>query len=197
MARVLAMIVWVAVGATAVFWGSHFVPSAHAPPARAAAAMPAPPLREDVTRLLGVEAPSNRVEATPAFADSSRFQLIGVIASPDAISDSQGVALIVIDGQPARAFRVGAMLTSDRVLQSVQMRGAWIGSRDDGISFLLSLPANRQAGVQTRPSNPVPTVHSPVPGNVRLQDSAPNTQMNNPADMARPETGGSEERGAR
>ena len=140
---------------------------------------------------------SARAQATQqSVADSSRFQLIGVIASPDAISNSQGVALIVIDGQPARAFRVGAMLDSDRVLQAVQMRGAWIGSRDGGTSFLLGLPAtvldNGRAGVQTQPSNQIPSMHSPTPDNVRLH-YAPNTQLNNPADMARPETGRSEE----
>ncbi len=209
MARVLAMIVWVAVGASTLFWGSKLVRSAAAPPALAAAATPATTLRGDLTRLLGVDPPANMAEAAPAVADRSRFQLIGVIASPSANSGSQGVALIVIDGQPARAYRVGAMLDSYRVLQAVQMRGASIASRDGGASILLELPAlpsaatgrvpatvsdNGQAGMRMQPSNQLPTVHPTTPDNRRLQGYAPNTVLNNPADMARPETGSGEER---
>ena len=212
MARVLAMIVWAAVGASTVFWGSKLVLSAAAPPALATVAASATTLRGDLTRLFGVDPPANRVEAALAVADRSRFQLIGVIASPYAHSGSQGVALIAIDGQPARAYRVGAMLDSYRVLQAVQMRGASISSRDGGASILLELPAlpsaatgsppatasdNRQAGMQTQPLNQIPRVHPPTPNNGRLQGYAPNTQLNNPADMAQPETGSSEERATR
>ena len=212
MARVLAIIVWIAVGASTVFWGLKLVLSAAAPPTLAAVAMPATTLRGDLTRLLGGGPPASTVEAALAVAERSRFQLIGVIATPYANSGSQGVALIVIDGQPARAYRVGAMLDSYRVLLAVQMRGALIGSRDGEASILLELPALPsaatgslpatvseigQAGMQTQPSNQIPRVHPPTPDNGRLPGSAPNTLLNNPADMARPETGSSEERAPR
>ena len=215
MARVLAMIVWVAVGASAVFWGLKLVQTAAAPPALAAVATPATTLSIDWTRLLGVDPPTNVVDSALAVSHRSRLQLIGVIASAYANSGSQGVALIVIDGQPARAYRVGAMLDSSRVLQAVQLRGASIGSREGGASIQLELPAlpalpssaissqpgansdNGQAGMQTQPSNQIPRVRPPMPDNARLQGYAPNTQLNNPADMARPETGSNEERAPR
>ena len=212
MARVLAMIVWVAVGASTVFWGFKLVLGAAARPALADVATPATTLLVDWTRLLGVDPPANRVEQAPARADRSRLQLIGVIAPPNANSGSQGVALIVIDGQPARAYRVGAMLDSHQVLQAVHRRGALIGLRDGGASMLLELPAlpssatgsqpaalsdNGQAGMQPQPSNLIPKVRPPTPDNGRLQGYAPNTQLNNPADMARPEAGGSEQRAPR
>ena len=197
MARVLAVIVWAAVGASTVFWGVKLVLSAAAPMAPAVAMTAAPTGLGDLTRLLGVDPPTNRVEAASAVADRSRFQLIGVIAPSDPNLGEQGVALIVIDGQPARAYRVGAMLDAHRVLQAVQRRRALIGSRDGGASILLELPAsvsdNAHAGMQTQPSNPIPRAHPAKPDSGHIP-GYPNTRLNNPADMARPETGSSAER---
>ena len=152
MARVLVMIVWVAVGASTVFWGFKLVLGAAARPALADVATPATTLLVDWTRLLGVDPPANRVEQAPARADHPRLQLIGVIAPPNANSGSQGVALIVIDGQPARAYRVGAMIDSRQVLQAVHRRGALIGLRDGGASMLLELPALPASATGSQPA---------------------------------------------
>lgn len=190
-----------------MFWGLKLVLIAAAPPALVAVAVSATTLPIDLTRLLRVDPPANKVEAALAAPDRARFQLVGVIASPYANSGRQGVALIVIDDQPARTYRVGAMLDSSRMLLAVQMRGALIGSRDGEAPILLELPAppwaatgsppaavshNWQAGMQTQRSNQTPRVPPATPDNGRLQGFAPNTLLNNPADMTRPDASGSE-----
>ena len=52
-----------------------------------------------------------------------------------------GLALIAVDGKPARAFPVGSKLDDDIVLQSVGLRTASIGPANAEPSVLLELPA--------------------------------------------------------
>ena len=59
---------------------------------------------------------------------------------PDAAASGQGVALIAVDGKPAKAFGVGARLDSDLVLQSVSLRTASIGPAQGAASVKLELP---------------------------------------------------------
>jgi general secretion pathway protein C len=72
--------------------------------------------------------------------EASRFKLLGVVAAPPAVSRAQGVALIAVDGKMARAFRVGAAVDGDLVLQSVQPRAVSIGPRGSEARVSLELP---------------------------------------------------------
>lgn len=206
-ARWLAVIILAAVAASVLFWGlTSFVLVAR-PPAIAGVRTPtmAPP--GDLTPLRGNDPSPIPVPAVALAAESARFQLIGVIAPRDPNSGSQGVALIVIDGKPAQAFRVGDMLDSDRVLQAVQMRGVSIGPRGGATLISLQLPApesaananleagasdSGQASMQTRPSRQISIGRPPMPGINSLHGSAPNTLLNNPADMAPADASGSD-----
>ena len=51
-----------------------------------------------------------------------------------------GAALIAIDGQPPRPYRVGATLEGGVVLQAVQRRSVRLAPAGSGESFELSLP---------------------------------------------------------
>ncbi len=84
-------------------------------------------------RSLGAEAESTVVP--PSLA--SRFALVGVMeGGPHA-----GAALMAVDGQPAKPYRVGAVVVEGVVLQSVQGRRISLGSTSDGPSTLvLELP---------------------------------------------------------
>ena len=76
--------------------------------------------------------------AAPALV--SRFQLVGVLAG----GPSQGAALIVVDGKPAKPFRVGAPVAEGLVLQSVQGRRVNLGAGGDVAAILtLDLPARK------------------------------------------------------
>jgi general secretion pathway protein C len=80
------------------------------------------------------------VQAVAAPTLASRFQLLGVMAG-DA---SQAAALIAVDGQAAKPFRVGAVVADGWVLQSAQGRRVSLGAAANGAQTLvLELPAKK------------------------------------------------------
>ena len=84
-------------------------------------------------RALGVQAPAPEV----SIAQTSRFQLWGVVAG----ASGQGSALIAVDGQPPRAFRVGQTVTEGVVLQGLGPKQAQLGATVQGAPlFSLNLP---------------------------------------------------------
>jgi general secretion pathway protein C len=63
---------------------------------------------------------------------------VGVVSD----RSQQGAALIVVDGKPARPYRVGSQVDEGLVLQSVQARRAVLASSANGPAVLtLELPA--------------------------------------------------------
>lgn len=153
-ARWWAFGLWAAAAALVVFWAlKFFVPTTTAPNhtvVAAAAAMP----RGDLTRLFGADAPEpvdEEEEAAPA-AESSRFQLLGVVAPKGGSTWGQGVALIVVDGKPAKAFRVGAVVDGDLVLREVRQRGADLGPRTGDARVALEVPPLAAAATGTLPA---------------------------------------------
>lgn len=126
-ARLATLVLAALAGAGAVYWALKL--SAGAPQA-APAAPAAEPLRADASamaRLLGAGvALAPRPQAQ---AQSSGMQLLGVLASTDGGS---GAALIAAGGQPAKPFRVGAVVGDGLVLQSLDRRQARLGASVDG-----------------------------------------------------------------
>lgn len=132
-------LLWALVAGSAVFWGLKFTARSSGPaPAVAAARAPAPADPAAVARLLGA---SPAAVAAPVASLSSRFALVGVVAS----QSHKGAALIAVDGRPAKHFRVGTAIDEGLVLQSVEARRATIGASQDGPPVLtLELPATRK-----------------------------------------------------
>ena len=134
-----AVLLWCAAAASAVFWVLNY-PSGSAvqgvPEVRGAGqATAASALQPSVylARAWGVQAPAPEV----SIAQSSRFQLLGVVAG----ASGQGSALIAVDGQPPRAFRVGQTVTEGVVLQGLGTKQAQLGATVQGAAlFSLSLP---------------------------------------------------------
>jgi len=62
------------------------------------------------------------------------------VVAPRRSHDGRGVALIAIDGKPARAFPVGATVDGELVLQSVSLRTAAIGPAQGAQTVLLEIP---------------------------------------------------------
>lgn len=157
---------WALAAASIVFWGLRLgAPSdALAPPALSGnAAATADPVA--VAQILGVVPSQATVAATPDAA--SRFQLLGVVAD----ADSQGAALIAVDGKPARPFRVGATVVEGYVLHSVSARAASLGGGvNSAPAFTLQLPAQPLAVNGPPPAlseAPPPVVAPPERGGVR------------------------------
>lgn len=139
-----AALLWLVAAASVVFWvlkfpsgtavqGVPVVPSAG--PASAASPVQA---SVHLARAWGVQAPVPEV----SIAQSSRFQLWGVVAG----ASGQGSALIAVDGQPPRAFRVGQAVTEGVVLQGLGPKQAQLGASAQGAAlFSLSLPGTDKA----------------------------------------------------
>lgn len=91
----------------------------------------------ELARLLGAQtAPTAQVTEDA----SNRIRLTGVIASPN----GQGVALLSIDGKPAKAYRVGSQLEEGLVLQSVEGRRVALAADAKGpVHMRLELPAKQ------------------------------------------------------
>jgi general secretion pathway protein C len=129
--------IWALVAASAAFWGIKIFaatrpvpPGAQAPPAVAA--------NGPMERLFGAVVVQTAT-APAAHPESERFQLVGVIAPP-AGGARGGFAVVAIDGQPARAWHVGATLDGNTSLLSVSKRGAEFGPSGGPSAFSLQLP---------------------------------------------------------
>lgn len=136
-ARLAAFVTWALVAASAVYWGLKlFVTPPAAPPH--AGTVAAAPLRGDLSRVFGAP-PSDEGPAAVAPPQAARFQLIGV-AAPRAGTRGPGVALIAIDGKPARPYRIGALVDGDWHLQTISARGISLGPSGGTPALQLELP---------------------------------------------------------
>jgi general secretion pathway protein C len=95
-----------------------------------------------VAVLLGAPTGQDSQEPAAPRAASAQYQLLGIISQ----GAKRGSALIGIDGQPAKPYRVGEHLTDKLVLQSVTTRSAvlatGINARDGMTLELPPLPGS-------------------------------------------------------
>lgn len=162
-ARLSALLVWGLVAAAAVFWTLRLSASSIPVPAATTLAGTPAPSAADLGRLLGVRAPVGAAAPAPAPDVAARFRLTGVVAAGR--REGAGVALIAIDGKPARAYRVGDRLDAQLVLQSVALRSARIGGTDGAQVFALELPPPTPPATGTLAAlgAPPPAFAPPVP----------------------------------
>ncbi|HEY0201052.1 MAG TPA: type II secretion system protein N [Burkholderiaceae bacterium] len=134
--RAATLIVWALAAASAVYWGLRMSAGPAAPPALVQATALAAPDAQALARLLGA---GPKAEAAPRPGLASRFVLVGVLAGR---ASGSGAALIAIDGQRAKPFRVGAVVEDGLVLQALGPREARLGQAPTGPATLtLELPA--------------------------------------------------------
>lgn len=169
MARLSAFVIWALVATAVVFWSLRLLMRADPVPLNAAVVGESTSARGDLSRLFGAE-PVAQVAAAPAA--SSRFRLLGVMAAKPGPEGSMtpGVALISIDGKPARAFTAGARVEDQLVLQNLSLRTASIGVDKGPTSFVLELPALPPPATGTLPR---PMTEQSVPGPAPVPALAP------------------------
>jgi general secretion pathway protein C len=143
--------VWAAVAASALYWGLKLLVVPPPLPPQTQVAELGVAARADLSRLLGVDAPKPIVNAEEPPADA-RFQLLGVFSPQAPKAAREGVALIAVDGKPAKAFRVGAVIDGQTVLQGVGARSARLGPRDGAASVALNIAPQAPAATGTLPS---------------------------------------------
>lgn len=142
--RLLSFVIWLAVAASAAFWGLRLTARPGSLPAHASVATPALPQGGDLTRLFGAPPAVVVAEATPAPADA-RFKLLGVVAP--AAGQHTGLALIAVDGRTPRAIAIGGRVDGDLVLRSISHRRVELGSGSNGAApaVVLELPPLAEA----------------------------------------------------
>ncbi|HEX7440228.1 MAG TPA: type II secretion system protein N [Caldimonas sp.] len=180
-ARLSAFAIWALIAATAVFWALRLVVHAPAAPAHAVAVGDALVGRGDLSRLLGAPAAPAEPLAAQAPEAISRFRLLGIVASRSGRAGAHGggVALIAVDGKPARAYSVGSHLDADLVLQAVSLRTASIGPAQGAQGLVLEIPRLPPATTGT-----LPPIGAPMP--VPLPAVAPPPPIGAPAALAQP-----------
>jgi general secretion pathway protein C len=160
-ARLSAFVIWALVAAATVFWGARLLVRADPVPANAVVVSEAVQMRGDLSRLLGAE-PVAAVAVAPQM--STRFRLLGVMAAkPSPQGLTPGVALISIDGKPARAFTAGARIEDQLILRDVSLRSASIGAAEGAAAFVLEIPALPSPATGTLPKAATESMSQPPP----------------------------------
>jgi general secretion pathway protein C len=136
-ARLSAFVIWALVAVSIAYWGLRLFVKPPVAPLHTQLASDSGPARVDLTRLLGAP-PATVATSVQAPAISSRFQLTGVMAPK--VPGQQGIALIAVDGKMPRAYRVGAAVDGDFVLQAVSLRTASIGPTRGAPAVVLEIP---------------------------------------------------------
>lgn len=147
-ARLSAFLVWAALAASAVFWGLRLGSGALSAPRHTVPVADVVVPTADLSRLFGAE-PTPVADTPAATPAASRFQLVGVVAPRGGAA--QGVALVAVDGNPPRPYRIGAAIDADLVLQGVETRAALIGPPGGPASVRLELPPPPTAATGTLP----------------------------------------------
>lgn len=140
--RFFALVVWAAVAASVAYWGLRWLSKPAAVPAHATPVTLDAAARGDLQRLLAPppEAASGVVQMqSEAQALAGRLKLMGVMAPLDG-EGRGGVALLSLDGKPARAVRVGMVIDGEYVLRTLSQRSAGIGTPQGPVAVNLDLP---------------------------------------------------------
>ncbi|MCE2917754.1 MAG: hypothetical protein ACOVOT_04320 [Rubrivivax sp.] len=219
-ARLLIALVWLALGASVVAWGLRLFAPVTAVPAQAGAGIgtgltAAAAAGSDWQRVLGVDAVAPAAEPEAAAIEpglEQRLRLIGVASPREPRAQGRdGVALIAIDGQAPRAYRVGQTIEGRIVLQRVSARGAELGPPGLPAAARLEVPGLPPAATGVLPAavsgsmtsavaspnlattpgfNPAPIPPpAPLPGVARTPNSGPRQAPSQRLDLP-PQRGG-------
>jgi len=168
--------VWALVAGSALFWGFRLLVKAPPVPTQAVVAELGVGARGDLSRVFGPDPVVALATAEPEPVADARFQLIGVVSprngQTSSQTSSQGVALIAVDGKPAKAYRVGAVVDGQTVLQSVRARGAALGPRGGAVQVALELAAPAAAATGL-PGDPALAVLPAAPPPSMSRNSLP------------------------
>jgi general secretion pathway protein C len=179
--RLFTLLVWLLVGLCAAYWAFKFVTTKSI---TATAAMSRPNLEVDSKAIAKMLGATDSVAAKPSIAAAStKFVLFGLAAT----AAGRGVALIALDGKPAKPYRVGSLVADDLLLKSISKTGVVLAASlqsPDGVTLDLparkppntapNSPANMPGGGPPPRDSVVPTARIPAPSpNVANQVAMP------------------------
>lgn len=208
--RLATFVAWLLAASSAVYWALQFAQGPAAPSAAVTVSTSKPSGTavvdaQALARGLGGGVVAAGTSGAPAPASSiqaGRFQLTGVVVNRSGQAQTS-VALIAVDGKPARPYRVGTTLAEGVVLHSVAAGKAML-SNDAQTPPALTLELPRQVSavvgtaVVSRPVLPAGGVAAPppptvMPGNPATPMAATGQRAPRPA-ANRPREGAPEER---
>lgn len=152
--------VWALATACAALWGFKIFAATRPVPPTATTPAATVVAEGPMVRLFGAPKEEEPDAAPPPPPESDRFQLVGVIAPR---GGGDGLALVSVDNQPAKAWKVGATVEGSTTLVSVAKRSAGFGPSGGPASFTLELPepAAPETGTLpaavSQPNGPAPT----------------------------------------
>lgn len=151
--RLITLTIWLAAVAGAVAWA---VPMLRTPtPSQAVSgSMAVPAIAGSLERLLGSPAPTAAMAAAAAPVAQGRFKLLGVIAPEH--SGASGLALISVDGKPARAVSVGREVDPGIRVLAVAHRRVDLGESAGAPNIMLELPLLPEASLGRPAGTAVP-----------------------------------------
>lgn len=134
---VVAGLLWLAAGLSAGYWVLQAWGRSPVTPVPATSSGPPVVETAQVARALGA-LPAAMPQANAPVVAASRYALQGVVA----VGTDRGAALIGVDAQPSRPFRVGAEVESGVFLQAVTAKEVRLGPSVEGpASVTLAMPA--------------------------------------------------------
>lgn len=149
----MTLAAWALAAWGASYWALQFAGAR--PPAATPAVAAAPPVATEPVQVARLFGPAIEVKApepvAPVVVDPSRrFALVGVVAGRAADS----LALLSLEGKPARPYRVGSRIDNAFTLKSVTTRSAVLTEADTGTTFTVNLavPGASQSGPTGMPS---------------------------------------------
>lgn len=161
----LAFVSWALLACVGVFWMLRLLDAPLPLPAGALPAADGAGPRADLGRLLGAPQPAQAAAEAAAPADG-RYKLVGLVAPrvPGDKHAGEGVALISVDGAPARPVRIGGAVDGELRLLALERRSASLGAQ--GVERLkLVLEAPPPAATGSLPvAQPVPLPGQAMPG---------------------------------
>jgi general secretion pathway protein C len=139
-AKASGFAVWGLVGLSVTAWALRFASTGSGPVVPGGAMLVASQgqQRADLGRVWGADV-AVPAPATPTpVAQDSRLKLVGVAAAMP--GQAGGLALISVDGKPARAYQFNQPVLDDWVLQWVGPRDVQLGPRGGPAALRLELP---------------------------------------------------------
>ncbi|MGN6529711.1 MAG: hypothetical protein ACTHL8_25230 [Burkholderiaceae bacterium] len=182
--RWTGFLVWALVAASTAFWGLKIFAATRPLPASVQTPGDATPRSGPMEHVFGaVVVPTAAAPVAPP--ESTRYQLVGVIAPRPGADAREGVAIVSIDQQPARPWHVGATLDGNTTLLSVAKRSADFGPAGGPTAFSLALPEPAAAETGTLPA----ATSQPVPQPVQPQRGQPQAAATPRYEAAMPDPG--------
>lgn len=157
--RLITLAVWALLGWTLMLLLLRLLPAPLQTQAPALAPEAPPPA--SLSRLFGTQA-APAEQPLAAVPGNARYRLIGVVAPRSAqLQSERGVALLTIDGGPAKAYRVGDLVDGELRLLAVEPRAVGLGQAGV-VQIQLSLSELPAASTGSLPALPGPAVPMPA-----------------------------------